>query len=908
MTPEQWQQVKAVFYEARERHGEARASYLAKACADDAVLREEVEAMLAEEAATEDDFLLQPAVAAVAPALVSVEEKSFAEGQRLGQYEIQRKLGEGGMGRVYLARDVRLGRAVALKTLRAEYCGNAERVRRFQQEARAASALNHPNILTIYEVAREDKQDFIATEFVEGQTLRALLNKGDLTLGAVLDIVIQVAQALATAHRAGIIHRDIKPENLMRRDDGFVKVLDFGLAKLAERREPTAFDTNTFSHLRTRPGVIMGTVTYMSPEQARGDEVDARSDVFSLGVVLYEMLTGQVPFDGRTTSDVIAALLEREPQPLDAHISGLPSAFQSIVTRALQKQCKDRYATMGELLAELRALKDELEITAKLKRSGKAKSAETSLLEMRVGHSQGQVVRTTNERPRGTTARLSTAVTWMQRRPFAALASLLLLLVASASVWAWYGGKLKFERGNSAAIDSVAVLPFADNTNDPQLNYLPDGLTDSLIGSLSQLPALTVMARGTVFTYKGKEVDPRAVGETLKVNAVVLGRVARQGEQMSISVELVDAATGARLWGRDYQPKPNGVLAVKEEITRELGEVLRPRLSRAERRQFNKPATADNEVWQLYLRGRHLLPQGRLEGYQKALEYFQEAVARDPRFAQGHAGVSEAYSILSAQFLPPSEAMPKARQAALTALALDETLPEAHKALALVKWWNDWDWPGAEREFQRAIQLNPNLTDVRAAYASGLSQHGRFTEAEAEARRAEANDPLSFQPGVTLGVIFYFARRGEAASAQFRKVLELYPSGASLHQRLALVCDLQGRHTEAVSLARRAGELDAGLTYRAWLAYSLARAGQRAEALSILREIQQHAARERVSPIHFAKIYVGLGDHEQTLHWLRKTYDEHSDHILSIGVDPIYDPLRNDPEFSALLKQIGLSQ
>lgn len=903
ITPEQWQKIKPIFHAALERSVSARAAFLDEACQGDASVRAEVEALLAAHEDT-SEFLAQPAGVEAVPHLFHATIE-LPVGQKLAGYEIQRKLGAGGMGEVYLARDVRLGRPVALKVLPARLTNEPNRVRRFQQEARAASALNHPNIITIYEVGEIDGVHFIATEYIDGPTLRALLKRGELTVGEVLAVVTQAGQALEASHRAGIVHRDIKPENLMRREDGFVKVLDFGLAKLTER--PTGWETAEFSHFRTQPGVVMGTVAYMSPEQARGQEVDARSDVFSLGVVLYEMLTGRVPFEGETTSDMIAALLAREAEPLDRYVSGLPAAFQRITERALQKRREDRYANISEMLAELRALKDELEITAKLKRSGKTKLANASLLEMRVGQPQAQATRTTNQRAEHTTARFSTVVVWMKKRPMVALSSVLLLLLLGIAIQAWYAGKLQFERNGTRKIDSIAVLPFADQTKDAQLAYLPDGLTEGLISNLSQLPELAVMARGTVFTYKGQEVDPRAVGKALKVNAVVQGRVVRQGQQLTISVELVDAATGALLWGRDYFPAPDGVLSVKNELTRELGAVLRPQLSGAAQQQFAKPATADNEVWQLYLRGKHLVNRGSLDGYQKALEYFEQSVIRDPRFAPGHAGIADMYSVLSDQYLLPHEAMPKARQAVLTALQLDETLPEAHKVMARIKWWNDWDWAGARLEFQRAIELNPNLTEVRVAYASLLSQRKRLAEAEAEIRRVEALDPLSFQLGVELGQIFYFSGRDEAALAQFRKMLELYPGNPSLQHRLALIFTRQGRHQEAVNAARQAVALDSAPAYRARLAYVLARAGQRAEALSLLRDLQKRAVNERISPTSLARVHVGLGDHEQALHWLRKSYDEHSDHILSIGVDPVFDPLRADPRFQELLRGAGLA-
>ncbi len=907
MTPERWQQIKEVFQTAREGARAEREAYLDAACANDAELRAQVVRLLAADE--------QPGDFLQAPALAPIRSESAAAaaivGQSLSHYRVERQIGRGGMGVVYLARDEQLGRRVALKLLPERFLLDPERLSRFRREARAASALNHPNILTIYEIGEADGAPFIAAEFVEGRTLRALLESGELTLGQALDLAAQTAHALAAAHAAGIIHRDIKPENLMLRPDGYVKVLDFGLAKLNERVPTTAGHLAGVPTVETKSGVVMGTVSHMSPEQARGLEVDARSDLFSLGVVLYEMCAGCQPFTGLTSSDVLAAVLFAEPPPLDTFVPQIPAALQTIVSRALAKDCEQRYQSATALHDELKHLKQELELQTRLQ----AQSG--NLLELSLGRAAQRQAEQLSTQKTGvqaarSTSRLRLLFDRFKQRPARATLWAAVLLTVALGLWLVFNRTGKFQLrvpGSQTSIDSLAVLPFANALNDPQMEYLPDGLTESLIGSLSQLPALTVMARSTVFTYKGREVDPRAVGAALKVRAVVMGRVARAaGEQMTISVELVDTASGARLWGREYQHAPSGVLLVKDELTRELGEVLRPHLSRAEHRQFAKPATSDNEAWQLYLRGHHLTNQGNIEGAQRALEYFNQAVTLDPRFALAHAGISDVYSTLSAQLLPPGEAMPKARQAALTALQLDETLPEAHNAMATVRWWADWDAAGAEREYKRALELNPNLSRTHFTYTGLLSQLGRFEEALAEIRRAEALDPLSLRPGDMLGGIFFNARQYEQAIAQYRKTLELYPNDATLHQMLGLALSQQGRHLEAVAEARQAVALNTALTHRAWLAYCLARAGQRAEALALLRDLQQRAAYERVSPVYFARIYVGLGEKELALQWLRKTYDEHSDHILNLKTAPAYDPLRADPRFQEMLRGIGLAQ
>jgi serine/threonine-protein kinase len=904
MTAERQQQVKALFQEACERAPGERAAFLEAACPADAELRREVASLL-EAYEQLGDFMRRPALAAD-----DRDDERSAElwlleaGQVFGHYRIERKLGAGGMGVVYLARDTRLERPVALKLLHSRFTRDRERVRRFQKEARAASALNHPNILTIYEVGQADAAaggaHFIAAEFVEGLTLRARFRDADMRLGEALSLTIQIADALAAAHQAGIVHRDIKPENVMVRPDGIIKALDFGLAKLTEQAKRPL--SQSFATVTTQPGMVMGTLSYMSPEQVRGQEVDARSDLFSFGVALYEMLAGRAPFAGETASDVIAALLSSEPPPLDHYAPGLPAGLQKIVSRALVRSVAERYQTAREFGDDLRLLKQELEFAARLNRT----SGKDAPLNMKVGSAaaNGHDTRAFSKKITRRTFRLAYLRGFLQRRGRAiALATAALALLTAGMLLGghWLGTR---DRG----LDSVAVLPFANVGNDRQMEYLPDGITESLIGSLSQLPGLRVMARDTVFTYKGREVDPRRVGGDLNVRAVVTGRVRRQGERLVIRAELADATSGVRLWGEEYERPLTDILTVEREITREISEALRLRLSAAEQRQIAKRQSANSEAYRLYLLGRHLHLQAASANWEKSLAYFNQAIALDPNFALAHAGVSDVYSAISAQILPPAEAMPKARQAALTAIRLDETLPEAHHSLGTVKIWGDWDWAGAEREYKRAIELNPSFVIAYASYSNLVVSQGRFEEALAEARRAQELDPLSPQVGYALGRIHFLARRYDQALAHFRKMLEIAPNSDGPHYYLGRVLSQQGKHQEAISELRRAFELNRHHTIRAWLAYVYGRAGRRKEALKLLRELEALSRRERVSPIYIARIYSGLGDRENSLTWLRKAYDERSDHALGIGVDPAYDPLRSDPRFIEILRGVGLAQ
>ncbi|HKQ73411.1 MAG TPA: protein kinase [Blastocatellia bacterium] len=912
MTAERWQQVKAIFNAACELAPAERAALLAANCADDEELYRQVELLLAADE-QEGDFMNRPLLAVpTADANLELEEgqPEFETGRMISHYRVERQLGVGGMGVVYLARDTKLGRPVALKLLLSRLTSDTNRVRRFQQEARAASALNHPNILTIYEVGQTPEQAggayFIATEFIDGQTLRARMASGGMRLGAALDLLIGTADALAAAHEAGIVHRDIKPENIMLRRDGIVKVLDFGLAKLAENaaQPPGA----SFARVTTQPGVVMGTVNYMSPEQARGLEVESQSDLFSLGVVMYELLTGRAPFVGATSADVVAALIGGEPRPLSRYAPELPGALQEIVGRALAKAVEHRYQTAREMGDEIKRLKDELEFDARLQGRASGFSDGAAILSMTVGAATNAVsgtTFTTRNLAERSTARFA-ALRDIRRRHGKRLATVLVAL-GLAIAGAVFGRQWFLSPGE--AIDSIAVLPFANASDDPQMQYLPDGLTESLIGSLSKLPRLKVTASNTVFIYKGRQVDPRQVGKSLQVRAVLIGRVQRQGERLVINAELVDAADGSRLWGEKYQCPLTDIMVVQEEIAREISVGLRLRLSDDERRRLAKRYTENHAAHQLYSKGRYFYLQSTQESLQKALDLFNEAIALDSRYALAHAGVADVYAELSGQYWPPDQAMRLAKQAALTAVALDEALPEAHYALAMVKWWGDWDWAGAEREFQRALELDSNFSTALAHYALFLAYQERFDEALRAARRAVELDPLSAHSNNKLTYVFLFARQYDRAIEQCRETIDLNPSGAWVswaHGGLGRTLSYLNRHEEAIAELEEAARLNRHDATLSFLGYAYAAAGRHDQARQILRELKTQATRRRVSPIYIARIYLGLGDREQAIRWLHKSYDEHSDHALSLRVDPIYDSLRSDPRFSEMARGIGL--
>lgn len=828
-------------------------------------------------------------------------------GRKIGRYQIERQLGAGGMGIIYLAQDIKLGRPVALKLLPQNLTHDSARVRRFQQEARAASALNHPNIITIYEVGQTAPEEggayFIATEFVDGLTLREKCQQGGLALSAALDTLIQVVTALAAAHEAGIIHRDIKPENIMLRHDGLVKVLDFGLAKLTE----TALrpSNNEFAQVTTQPGVVMGTISYMSPEQARGLDVDARSDLFSLGIVMYELLTGCAPFTGETTGDVMVALLSGDPRPLERYAPRLPGELQQIVTRALAKSADQRYQSAQELGDALKRLKADLEFAAKVK----GQSANTdSILTMIVGaavNAEEQTTFATLMAPRPDTAQINAHPTkrhWPGRR-FALAGLTLLALLSIVTVWGW-----KWLTPQKDTIESIAVLPFANVGDDARMEYLPDGITESLIDNLYLLPALRVMARSTVFVYKGRNPDPRQIGATLKVKAIVTGRVQRQGDLLVIRVELVDTKDGARLWSELYQRPAADLLQVQKEITHEITEALRQRLSSKEERLIAKRYTRNTEAYSLYLQGRYYWNKRSGDGMRKSIEFFQQAIELDSSFALAYVGLADARATLGSYHLePPRIVLPLAREAAERALALDDQLAEAHASLGKIFYDYYWDWPRAEGELKRALELNPNYATARHWYAALLASLGRFDESIAEAHRAVERD---FSPAVSteLGNVLYRARRYDEAIAVLRKTLDADPTYVSARAYLALCYSMQGRHQEALAEAKAslaAVPNNPDIIALVGCVYGLA--GQRDQARKCLKQLNEMSGRVYVSPSPMSGIYASMGEVDAAMDWLEKCYEERIATMRAMKTDPLCDPLRSSPRFQDLMRRVGFT-
>jgi serine/threonine-protein kinase len=903
MKPERWQQIERLYYDALEHEPAERAAFLESACGSDESLRLEVATLVA--AGDRIGSFMEPPADATAEEMLTITPERSMIGEVLGHHRIVSLLGRGGMGEVYLAEDTTLGRKVALKLLPAPFTSDQVRLRRFEQEARAASALNHPNILTIHEIGKVENEDgathYMVTEYVEGETLRQrTAEREPLTFSRALDIAVQVASALAAAHAAGIAHRDIKPENLMVRPDGLVKVLDFGLAKLTERGSTFNSSAPTAAQVNTDRGMIIGTARYMSPEQARGQEVDARTDIFSLGVVLYELTTGHLPFEGSTPMDVLASILNQEPPPLALYSPAAPVELQRIVSKALRKERDERYQVVKDLLLDLKSLKQQLEVELAQEIPTAKESEVTSGQEVvQSGSSEasetGDVARTTSS--------AEYLVSSIKRNKRAALLVMVTLVIALAGV-------AYLSLGRKPTIDSIAVLPFVNAGADPESEYLSDGIAESLINSLSQLPRLRVVPRSTVFRYKGQNLDPQEIGRKLGVRAVLTGRVLQRGEILNIQMELIDVTEVAQLWGEQYNRKLTDILAVQEDIAREITEKLRLRLSRGEQQQLTKRYTENTEAYQLYLKGRHYWNRRTTESLNKGIEYFQQAIDKDPTYALAYAGLADSYSLLGSSIggLSPRETFPKAKAAALKALERDDTLAEAHAALALVSLRYDWDWPATEREIKRALDLNPNYSTTYQWYSDYLVTMGRSDEAIAAIKRAQELDPLSLIINSIVGMRFYHAHQYDQAIEQSQQALELDPNFAQTHYFLGMNYEQKTRYEEAIAALKKAITLSPGnLSYVSALGHAYAVSDHRREAMKILVELQELSQQRYVSPHEMAILYAGLGEDDKAFDWLYKAYADRSWRLTFLNVEPRFDRLRHDSRFADLVSRVGLT-
>jgi serine/threonine protein kinase/TolB-like protein/Flp pilus assembly protein TadD len=863
----------------------------------------------------------------------------IAPGTTIGRYIVISFLGKGGMGEVYKALDSKLKRPVALKILPAPLVSDEERVMRFEREARAASALNHPHILTIYEIGEallaggaqpglEEGAEmsteaatihYIAMEYIQGETLRVKFRQKEVDLKKRLDYLKQVADGLAKAHAAGIVHRDLKPDNIMVTQDGYAKILDFGLAKLVEQEAPESGADESPSEAATarmepnsRPGMIIGTLGYMSPEQAQGLPVDQRSDVFSFGCILYEATASHKPFNDASTIKLLHSLVYEEPPPITNFSPQAPADLQRIIRRCLVKDPEQRYQSIKDVAIELGELQQELG-------SGLASKNISQGPPLGDAFTDGRGQPTTSTSPGlnsqtaggGDATNLSLKVPLLgaaRRHMLLPLAGLAVLAVTLAAFAYFY-----FARGEPV-IDSIAVLPFTNVGADPDAEYLSDGLTESIINNLSQLKGLAVIARSSVFKYRGKEVDPKKVGEELAVRAVMIGRIVQRADLLTISVELVDAQNNHQIWGEQYNCRLSEILSAQAEISREISARLRLRLTGEEEKRLTKRYTENVDAYQSYLKGRYYWNKRTEEDIKRSIQYFQEAIVRDPNYAMAYAGLADCYIVLPVYSRGPFQgSQTSAKEAALRALELDDTLAEAHTSLGAIRIDHEWDFRGGEVALRRAIELNPNYATAHHWYSQFLSEMGRHDEAIAEIRRAQSLDPLSLIINSVLGDAYIKARRYDEAVTQLRKTLEMDKNFSLAHRLLGNAYIAMGRFEEAISEYQQAevlsgGEPDNASKKASALRAAFAKGGSNGYWQKQLELLNEQMKVTHVFPYQLASAYAHLGDNEQSIQWLRKALDEHDSYVLYLKIDPEFDGLRADPRVIEIMRRIGLPQ
>jgi serine/threonine protein kinase len=872
MTPARFQTIEKIFLAALEQEPDQVSAFVDTACEGDAVLRREVEVLLASDQRA--GRFIETSSVGLTTKVIQNQQADSLVGRTIGHYKISESIGTGGMGEVYLATDITAGRKAALKLLPLRFTGDAERLKRFQQEARAVVGLNHPNIVTVYEIGEDHSTHYIASELIEGETLRQRLMRGRIQVGEAVDVAIQVANALVAAHETGIVHRDIKPENIMLRPDGYVKVLDFGIAKLAESTfaEATADGAGSVTLPATNLGSVLGTVRYMSPEQARGAPVDKRTDIWSLGVVLYEMVTGHVPFTGDppsqsygaagTPREAMTSILEKEPPPLTHYIAHAPAELQQIISKALRKDREQRYRSAHELIEALKELRHKLEVEADL-------------------------------------ARAAAAPFWQRWTRSPAALALLVLVAALALALPFY--RHRNITASSPPEKSIAVLPFLDLSETKDQEYFCDGMSEEILEALAKVEGLRVVARTSSFSFKGKSVNAREVGEKLNVANVLEGSLRREGDRVRVTAELINARSGFHLWTETYDRKLEDVFALQDEITHAIVDALKVKLavSPPVRQQPN------TEVYDLYLQGLYFSNKGSEEDLRRALGFFQRAVEKDPTFGRAWAGIAKVWYFLADVYVKPLDAYPASKEAALKAIALDEKDAEAHCYLSEAKRVLDWDLAGADAELKRALELDPSSAPAHFFSALLPLFRGELNDGLRLVLEAEKLDPVSPITSYVATAAYLANDRVDEAVVEGQRTLQLDPNYFYLDSTLAAAYREKGNFPEAIALYTKAQE--ATRLPSSGLAITYVRMHEETEARNILAQLVKAREKRYVSAPLIAAVSTALGDKEEAFRWLERAYDEHSGVLQWIAFVPEFRALHSDARFPDLLQRTSAS-
>ncbi|MEO8435445.1 MAG: protein kinase [Pyrinomonadaceae bacterium] len=883
MADETWQKVRGIFDEALGRRPEERRRFVLEACGEDTTLLSEVESLLSS-LGSADSFLETPAVAEVA-AVIEVETKKLEAGKCFGHYEIIEQLGAGGMGEVYLAQDKKLDRKVALKILNERFSQHDSNLQRFIREARSASALNHPNILVIHEIGETDGTHYIVSEFVKGKTLREICNEKTLTPVEVLGISIEIANALCTAHEAHLVHRDIKPENIMIRPDGLVKVLDFGLAKLVEQKKASMLgpEESTVRQNQTEKGVILGTVNYMSPEQAKGERVDERTDIFSLGVVIYEMVSRRTPFASASVSETFANLINAQPQPLSRFSSNVPAELQRIVSKMLRKNTDERYQTMKDVLTDLRDVREDLRVGEKVEQAHSLESENATAILQATTHGANLQ---TAETERGFSGQ------FRRYRSFAAVA-LAVLLTGVVGFWFFANRSTNIKR-----IESIAVLPLENLSGDASQDYFADGMTEALIGNLSKIGSLRVISRRSVMQYKQSVKSiPEIAKELGGVDGIVEGSVQRSGDRILITTRLIDAATDSPIWTKNYERSVSDILKLQSEIAQAVASEIRIQLTPEVQRRFGKTMSIDPRATEAFLLGKHYFNKWSRESERQAVEQFQKAVSIEPEYADAWAGLADAWTVRAmVGDISIPEAEKPTREAAIRALEIDPQNSAAHVSMCFIYNNYDFDWARSENSCKRGIEIDPNNAKAHFAYAYMLARVERWDEMAGQMETAMRLDPAEPWWPSTYGQWLIQARRFEEAERQLKRAIVIDPNWRFAYRALSDLYVELGRFDEALKLAEKWSNNPLSM------AYIYARMGNRQKALDFLNRSSDQDRFE------LALVYTALDDFDNAFKVINQSLDRREGFMFGYANYLALDKLKSDPRWKDVARRMNLPQ